>query len=168
MQNAKDTFYLMLQQRLTALNPARTTVVRGQRRPGTLVDENEMPTTQVPLDTFRLVWTALSIDRTGTLPLATLQCEILYATDGTPAAGGIDRGRLLATMDAELATALAQAPQSTAKLNCSATDSGSAPVPMATSIFWAAPLFSAIKTTGERLERTATIDVLAYREAGEL
>jgi hypothetical protein len=168
MQNAKDTFYLMLQQRLTALNPARTTVIRGQRRAGTLVDENEMPTTQVPLDSFRLAWTALSIDRTGALPLATMQCEIVFATDGTHSAAGMDRGRLMAAMDAELATALAQAPQSTPKLDCTATDSGSAPVPMQTSIFWAVPAFSALKITGERLERTATVDVFAYQEAGEL
>src|SRR5438270_10511987 len=142
MQNAKDTFYLTLQQRLTAINPARTTVIRGQRRPGTLVTENEMPTAQVPVDTFRLAWTALSIDRTGTLPLATLQCEIRYATDGSHAAAGMDRGRALAAMDFELAAALAQTPHSTPKLDCAATDSGVAPAPMQTSIFWSAPIFA--------------------------
>jgi len=168
MQNAKDTFYLTLQQRLTALNPARTIVIRGQRRPGTLVTENEMPTAQVPLDAFRLAWTALSIDRTGALPLVTMQCEIAYVTDGTHALAGMDRGRLLAAMDAELVTALAQTPQSAPKLNCTATDSGVAPTPMQTSIFWSAPTFNAAKTTAERLERTATIDVFAYQEAGEL
>jgi hypothetical protein len=168
MQNAKDTFYLTLQQRLTAINPARTIVIRGQRRPGTLVPENEMPSAQVPLDCFRLAWTALSIDRTGTLPLATMQCEIAYATEGTHALAGMDRGRALAAMDAELAAALAQTPQSAPKLNCAATDSGAAPVPMQTSIFWAAPTFGATKATGERLERTATLEVFAYQEAGEL
>ena len=54
MQNAKDTFYLTLQGRLAVLNPARTMVVRGVLRPGTLVDENELPTAFVPLDAFRL------------------------------------------------------------------------------------------------------------------
>ena len=44
MQNAKDTFYTTLQSRLAAMNPARTIVVRGVVRPGTLVDENELPT----------------------------------------------------------------------------------------------------------------------------
>ena len=43
MQNAKDTFYVTLQSRLAALNPARTIVVRGVVRPGTLVEENELP-----------------------------------------------------------------------------------------------------------------------------
>jgi len=49
MQNAKDTFYVMLQSRLAALNPARTIVVRSQVRPGILVDENELPTAAIPL-----------------------------------------------------------------------------------------------------------------------
>lgn len=168
MQNAKDTFYLTLQQRLTALNPARTTVIRGQRRTGTLVTENEMPTAQVPLDIFRLAWTARSIDRTGALPLVTMQCEIRYATDGSHAAAGMDRGRLMCAMDSELAAALAQTPHSTPMLDCSATDSGSAPTPMRTSIFWAAPVFGPLKPTGERLERIATVEVFAYQEAGEL
>ena len=168
MQNAKDTFYLTLQQRLTTLNPARTIVIRGQRRPGTLVTENEMPTEQIPVDAFRLAWTALSIDRTGALPLVTMQCEIAYATDGTHALAGMDLGRLLAAMDAELAAALAQTPQSTPKLNCTQTDSGAAPTPMQTSIFWSAPTFAALKATGERLQRAATVEVFAYQEAGEL
>ena len=168
MQNAKDTFYLTLQQRLTAINPARTIVIRGQRRPGTLVTENEMPTAQIPLDCFRLAWAALSIDHTGALPLATMQCEIAYATDGTHALAGMDRGRLLAAMDAELAQALAQSPQSAPKLNCTQTDSGAAPAPMQTSIFWAAPTFGPIKTTRERLERTVTVEVFTYQETSEL
>jgi hypothetical protein len=50
MQNEKDTFYMMLQSRLAALNPARTIVVRGVVRPGTLVDENELPSAWVPVD----------------------------------------------------------------------------------------------------------------------
>ena len=168
MQNAKDTFYLMLQQRLTALNPARTTVIRGQRRPGSLVVENELPTAQVPLDCFRVAWTALAIDRTSALPLVTMQCEIRYATDGSHTVAGMDRGRALAAMDSELASALAQSPQSTPKLDCTATDSGSVPTPMQTSIFWAEPVFGTLKTTGERLERSATIEVFAFQEAGEV
>jgi hypothetical protein len=57
MQNAKDTFYVTLQSRLAALNPARTVVVRDVVRPGTLVDENELPSAWVPVDAFRLQWT---------------------------------------------------------------------------------------------------------------
>jgi hypothetical protein len=96
MQKAKDTFYLMLQARLATLNPARVVVLRGQLRPGVLVEENETPTGQVTHDTFRLSWPAVSIDRSGALPLASMQCEIRYATDGSSAAAGMDRGRMTA------------------------------------------------------------------------
>ena len=34
MQNAKDTFYMTLRDRLAAVNPARTMVLRGVTRPG--------------------------------------------------------------------------------------------------------------------------------------
>ena len=42
MQNAKDTFYVTLRDRLAAVNPARTMVLRGVTRPGVLVEENEL------------------------------------------------------------------------------------------------------------------------------
>ena len=42
MQNAKDTFYVTLRDRLAAVNPARTMLVRGVIRPGLLVEENEL------------------------------------------------------------------------------------------------------------------------------
>jgi len=127
MQNAKDTFYAMLQGRLAAINPARTIVVRGLVRPGTLVDENELPTAALATDVFHLRWTGLQVDRTSSLPLAAMECSILYATDGTSGNGGMDRGRLLAAMDAELASALGAAPHSTVKSNYAAAGVGVAP-----------------------------------------
>jgi hypothetical protein len=42
MQNARDTFYVRLRDRLAAVNPARTMVLRGVTRPGVLVEENEL------------------------------------------------------------------------------------------------------------------------------
>jgi hypothetical protein len=39
---------------------------------------------------------------------------------------------------------------------------------MATNVFWADPVFGAASATDERLERTATVQVFAYQEAGEL
>jgi hypothetical protein len=38
MQNARDTFYVALRDRLAAVNPARTMVVRSVVRPGLLVE----------------------------------------------------------------------------------------------------------------------------------
>jgi hypothetical protein len=168
MQNAKDTFYTTLQSRLAALNPARQIVVRGVLRPGTLVDENELPSAWVPVDAFRLQWTKLQVTSASPLPWIAIECAIHYATDGTPGNGGIDRGRLLAAMDAELASVLTTAPHTVPKLNYASASAGSAPTTMATNIFWADPVFGATTATNERLERTATVQVFAYQEAGEL
>jgi hypothetical protein len=168
MQNAKDTFYLMLQSRLAVLNPARTIVVRGVLRPGILVDENELPTAWIPVDVFRLEWTELQVDSEGPLAMMTLECSIRYATDGDSGNGGMDRGRLLAAMDAELTTVLRATPHTAVKVNYSAASAGVAPTAMGTNVFWADPVFGAITVVGERLERTAAVRVLAYQEAGEL
>ena len=164
MQNAKDTFYLTLQTRLAALNPARTLVVRGVLRPGTLVDENELPTAAAPTDTFRLEWTKLEITAASPLPWVAIECAIHYATDGTAGNGGMDRGRLLAAMDAELAAALAEEPHAVPKMNYTATP----PTAMRTNIFWADPIFAPATAVDERLSRTATVQVYTYQEAGEL
>lgn len=163
MQNAKDTFYTTLRDRLATLNPARTMVVRGVTRPAVLVEENELPSDAVPVNTFRLRWVGLQVDTRGALPLATMTCEIVYATDGSSGNGGMDRGRLLAAMDAELISALAQTPQNTPKTSYSAAP----PVAMATNVFWGDAVFSAAIATGERLERTATVEVFCYQEVGE-
>jgi hypothetical protein len=162
MQNAKDTFYTTLQSRLAALNPARTIVLRGLTRPGILVDENELPTEATAA--FRLRWTRLQANTASPLPWIAMECTFTYAADGTPGGGGMDRGRLLSAMDAELSAALAQEPHAVPKINYS----GAAPVTMATNIFWANPVFEPVITTAERLARTATVQVFAYQEAGEL
>ncbi len=41
MQNAKDTFYLTLRNRLATVNPARTMTLRSVTRPGILVEDAE-------------------------------------------------------------------------------------------------------------------------------
>ena len=168
MQNAKDTFYVALQSRLAVLNPARTIVVRGVVRPGAVVDENELPTASIPMDAFRLEWAALQANSEGPTPLIAMECAIRYATDGTTGNGGMDRGRLLAAMDAELMSALNAEPHAVAKMNYSAASSGAAPATMGTSVFWADPVFGAAMAVGERLERTSTVQVFAYQEVGEL
>lgn len=169
MNDARDTFYVALRGRLAAINPARTIVVRGLVRPGVLVEENELATAFKPVDAFTLHWTTLSIDASSPLPLITMACEISYATDGSTGNGGMDRGRLLAAMDAELSAALTQAPQSSLKMNYSGVaDTGAAAAPMATNIFWTQPRFGAAITSGERIERVATVQVFSHQEAGEL
>ena len=168
MQNAKDTFYVTLQSRLAALNPARAIVLRGVVRPGVLVEENELPSAGVSVDAFCLQWTGLQVISSGPLPLVAMECSIQYATDGTSGNGGMDRGRLLAAMDAELAAAIGAEPHAVAKMNYSAAEAEGAPTAMGTNVLWADPVFSAAKAVGERLGRTSTVLVFAYQEAGEL
>jgi hypothetical protein len=166
MIHAKDTFYLMLRDRIAALNSARTMGLRGVIRPGVLVEENELATADVVPNVFRLRWTALQIDTQGPLPLATMACEIRYTTDGDSANGGMDRGRLLTQMDAELSSALRTTPHHIVKTNY-ATSFGVAPVVMATNVFWSDASFGPTVVAAERLERLATVEVFCYQEVGE-
>jgi len=169
MQSARDTFYVVLRTRLAAINPARTIVLRGQVRPGILVEENELPTAFQPVDAFSLRWTATRVDTATPLPLVAMECQVSYATDGSAGNGGMDRGRLLAAMDGELLAALNQVPHSAAKMNYSGVaGTGAAPTAMATSIFWSQPAFAPVTTSGERIARVATVQVFSCQEAGEL
>ncbi|MEO6802417.1 MAG: hypothetical protein ABI197_04120, partial [Granulicella sp.] len=152
MISAKDTFYLMLRDRIAALNPARTMGLRGVIRPGVLVEENELVTADIVPNVFRLRWTALQINVQSTLSLATMTCEIRYTTDGDAGNGGMDRGRLLAQMDAELSSALRATPHHIVKTNY-ATGFGVAPIAMATHVFWSDVAFSPTVVAEERLER---------------
>ncbi len=170
MQNAKDTFYVTLRDRLAAVNPTRTMVVREVIRSGVLVAENELGSAMEPVNAFCLHWAEMSANAAGEMPLVALRCEIQYATDGSAASGGMDRGRLMAAMDAELIAAVNAAPQNTMKMNYvgAAGGSGVAAVAMGTNVFWGDVSFGPLTTKDERLERMATVEVFAYQEAGEL
>lgn len=164
MQNARDTFYVTLRDRLAALNPVRTMVVRGVTRPGVLVEENELASAYHAVETFCLRWTGLRVAGGAALPLVSMVCEIEYATDGSAGNGGMDRGRRLAGMDAELAAAVSMGPQNVVKMNFA----GTAAVAMGTKVFWGDAVFGTAVADGERLKRTASVEVFAYQEAGEL
>ena len=164
MQHARDTFYVTLRDRVAALNQERVVVVRGLTRPAVLVAENELPSGEVIPNAFALHWTALRVEPSGTVPLATMECEIRYATDGSADVGGMDRGQLLGAMDAELVAALTAEPAHVTKTNYSTTP----PTIEASDVFWSGPTFKSVAATGERLSRTATVDVWCYLEAGEL
>ncbi len=164
MQNAKDTFYITLRDRISALNPERTVLVRSTLRPGVLVEENELASSFNHRDTFLLRWTDIKIDARASLPLVTQRCEIRYATAGDPGNGGMDRGRMLSAMDTELAAAINAAPQRTLKQRYVP---GEAPAAMSTSIFWSDLTLAPIHGNGELLERSATVDVYSYNEEAE-
>ena len=167
MQNAKDTFYEVLRGRLATLNPERTIVARGVTRPGVLVDENEMQASSLLPDCFHLVWTTGSVDTQGALPVATQTTEITYATAGSPANGGLDRGRLLAAMDLELLESVRSFPQNTIKNDYKALANGGSVVAKLSNIWWSSVEFGAIRVDSNRIVRSATVAVMSYVEGGD-
>lgn len=106
MQSAKDTFYVALRDRLAALNPERTIFLNGVTRPAALVVENEHITSAgPPPQAFCIRWGEARPAETmarAPRPLLALECAISYWTAGTAENQGVDRGRLLAALDAEL------------------------------------------------------------------
>lgn len=161
MQNAKDTFYITLRNRLETVNPARTMTLRSVTRPGILVEEAESPVPLLPPDVFVLRWTGISVESRLPLPLVQMTCEILYATAGTQAKGGLDRGRALESMDAELLQMLA--PAAAQKMDYTTTPAAA----MQTSIFWDQPKFGALTSLRDQVSRATTVTVWSWQEAGE-
>lgn len=161
MQNAKDSFYMALRNRLAALNPERTIMLRGAVRPGILVEEAEAPFNQLPTDVFVLRWQGMGADVDLASTMMAEECEILYQTCGCQAFGGLDRGRALSEMDEELLSILQ--PFHTPKLNYAATP----PAALLTQVFWDEPAFTACVTQRDRVGRSARVVVCGYQEAGE-
>jgi len=161
MQNAKDSFYIALRTRLTAINPERTILIRGAVRPGILVEEAEAPFGQLPNDVFILRWLALGVDMDLASTMAAEECEILYQTCGTQSFGGLDRGRALSAMDEEVLAMVG--PFCTPKLNYTATP----PAAMLTQVFWDEPAFAPIVVLRDKLSRSARVTVYSYQEQGE-
>ena len=159
-QNAKDTFYTTLRDRLATLNPDRTTTVRGAQRTALLVEENELTAGTEPAanETFVLRWTEQAVDASEALPLLRGQCEIRYAVAGSAEVAGMDRGRVMNDMDAELGAILH--PQQVLK---QAYGSGAA-IAMGTMVFWGDAALEPVKIAADRMLRTVTVDVFAWKE----
>jgi hypothetical protein len=168
LQNAKDTFYELLRSRIAAANPERTIVLRGVTRPGVLVEENELVSTVTMPDCFRLRWIDASVDSANAMPVATLTCEVLYETAGTAGNGGLDRGRLLTAMDAELVAAVNSAPQTVIKQSYAALATGGSAAAMSTNIWWSDVGLAPLVVKADRVGRTAKVTVMSCEEAGEL
>ncbi len=161
MQNAQNTFYITLRNRLAALNPNRTIYLRGITRPGMLVESNELVTAQPPSDVFVVRWLGLHCDPYLPSVLVQMECEIEYMTEGTTGNIGMNRGALLTEMDAELMSILQ--PGCAQKMSY-----GQSPAtPMETKVFWTEPTFQAVNVERDRLTRTAMLSVLSYEEPGE-
>jgi hypothetical protein len=161
MQNAKDTFYITLRNRLVTTNPARTMTLRAITRPGILVSEAEAPTPQPLLDVFALSWTTLQADLQLPAILAQMTCEIQYCTAGTQINAGLDRGRALEEMDHEVLKVLY--PYSAQKMNFTQNPAAA----METVVFWSEPEFGPVVTLRDRLSRTVKVTVCGFQEQGE-
>jgi hypothetical protein len=161
MQNAKDTFYITLRDRLATVNPARTIMLRAVTRPGILVEEAEAPMPQPLLDTFALRWTGLEADLQLSAILAQMTCEIQYCTAGTQLNAGLDRGRALEEMDYEVLKLLY--PYSAQKMNYTQDPAAA----METLVFWSEPEFGPAVTVRDRLSRTVKVRVFTFQEQGE-
>ena len=161
MQNAQNTFYITLRNRLVALNPSRTIYLRGVTRPGILVESNELVVAQPPSNVFVLRWIGLHNDPYLSDVMLQMQCEIAYMTEGTTGNLGMDRGAMLTEMDAELMSLLQ--PNIAQKTNYAPTPA----VSMETQIFWSEASFQPLKVDRDRLSRVATVSVFSYEEAGE-
>jgi hypothetical protein len=168
LQNAKDTFYEVLRSRIAAANPERTIVLRGVTRPGVLVEENELVSTVTTPDCFRLRWVDANVDAENAMPVATLTCEVFYETAGTAGNAGMDRGRLLATMDAEIVGALSSAPQTAIKQNYAALATGGSATAMSTNIWWCDVVLGPLVVKADRIARAAKVTVMSCEEEGEL
>jgi len=144
MQFAKDSFFLALQSRLAALNPARTVTVNGTTVPAVLVVENLPPSWAEPQpNTFYIEWGAASVleGHPGNRPLMSLDAVISYYTLGT-VASMVDRGRVLGQLDAELLSV--SQPLNTEKRDYSQSPSAD----LGTSVFWSQLSFLEGKGTG--------------------
>src|SRR5579863_1133377 len=106
MQNAKDSFYMALRNRLAALNPERTILIRGAVRPGIVVEEAEASFNQLPTDVFVVRWLGHGVDVDLDSTMVVEECEVLYQRCGCQTFGGFDRGRALSEMDVELLSIL--------------------------------------------------------------
>ncbi len=161
MQNAKDSFYIALRNRLTQVNPSRVITLRAVQRPGIMVEDAEAPQAQLPNDIFVLRWTATITDLQLASALIQMTCEIRYGSSGSQQNSGLDRGRALAAMDKELLAMLA--PPQTPKLNYAQTPTAA----MQTLVFWTEPRFGVAETLRDQILRTATVTVCAFEEQGE-
>jgi hypothetical protein len=144
MQFAKDSFFMALQQRLAALNPAQTVTINGATTPAVVVVENLPPAAAEPQpNTFYIEWgTANVIDgHARNSALTSLECVISYYTLGTTQSM-VDRGRLLGQLDDEL-LAICQ-PTNTEKYDYTQSPAAD----LGTSVFWNQPTFAEATTSG--------------------
>ena len=103
MQASKDSFYVTLRDRLALADPGRTITVDGVTRPAIVVVENDKPSvTARQQNAFYLEWGAGHAVRPAISTLMAMTCTVSYSSAGTEQNGGLDRGRMMGGLEAEL------------------------------------------------------------------
>lgn len=162
MQATKDSFYLTLRDRLVRADPGRTITVDGTTRPAIVVVENDKPSaTARQQDAFYVEWGAARAVRPAISGLMAMTCTVSYSSAGSEQNGGLDRGRMVGGLEAELlglcSPALAQKYDYT---------SGS-PLYLGSNIFWSQPTFAPAKAGPGCVGREASITVYFYPEVNQ-
>jgi hypothetical protein len=137
MQFAKDSFFLALQERLAAVNPARVVTVNGTTIPAVVAVENIPPSFgEAQPDTFYLEWGSANLvaRSAGGSPLMSLDVVISYYSRGS-VQSMVDRGRVLAQLDDELLSICE--PPNTEKRDYTQAPSAD----LGTTVFWNLPSF---------------------------
>ena len=135
MQFAKDSFFLALQERLAALNRARTVTLNGATVPAVIVIENLPPSSAEPQpNAFYIEWgeAAVVVANATCGALMSMDAVISYYTMGS-VASMVDRGRVLAQLDDELMNICR--PANTEKRDYTKSPS----VDLGTTVFWNQP-----------------------------
>jgi hypothetical protein len=163
MQFTKDTFYMTLRSRLSALDPARVVTIEGAVRPAIYVVENEpLIAAAPPAETFALSFGAVREVKTcasAPRPLLAMDCQIDYRTAGSEANLAVDRGRTLAQLDFELLEI--SSPFSAPKQDFTHTP----PLALGTQILWLRPELQPIKLIAGDVRRTAKTTLFFSPEA---
>jgi hypothetical protein len=163
MQATKDSFYLTLRDRLAETDPGRTITVDGITRPAIVVVENDKPSvTARQHDAFYLEWGAARAVRAAISTLMAMTCAVSYSSAGTEANGGLDRGRMLGGLEAELLGLCV--PAMTQKNDYTSGN----PVYLGSNIFWGQPMFGRAKAEPGCVAREASITVYFYPEVNQL
>jgi len=159
MQFAKDSFFLALQERLAAINPARTVTLNGATVPAIVVTENLPPRFQERLaNTFYIEWgTAEVVSTWDGGAILSLEVEISYFSCGS-VESMVDRGRLLGQLDSELLS-ICQ-PANTEKRDYTQSPSAD----LGTRVSWNLPSFKAEaeEEANGRVERMATMRIFFF------
>ena len=142
MQFAKDSFFLALRERLAGLNPARVVTVDGATVPAVLVVENLPPSYgQLAANTFYVDWGTAEIESGSGWDCGLMSLDVAisyYSVGSVPSM--VDRGRLLAQLDAELLS-ICQ-PFNTEKRDYTRSPSSD----LGTRVFWTRPSFAGGRT----------------------